>query len=540
MSNFSESYLIYLRKSRKDMEAEARGEGETLARHEHALLELARRQHLNVTEIYREVVSGETIAARPVMQRVLSEVEQGLWAGVLVMEVERLARGDTIDQGIISQTFKYSDTKIITPLKTYDPNDEYDEEYFEFGLFMSRREYKTINRRLQRGRLASAKEGKWVCVQAPYGYERQKLKGEKGWTLVPNEEQAEVVRLIFELYTSGLRLPDGSVERMSVGKIARYLNDRGLRSSYGNRWNGTSLRDLLENPVYIGKVRWGSSVEKRRVVDGRIVKQRVPAPPGEGVFDGRHVPIVDAGVFNTAQEYIARSFHPRARVKYEVKNPLAGIVVCADCGRKMVRLLPNNHKPPGVIRCPNPECKNATARLDIVEARIVDGLRGWLSGYELDWSSVSGRSAASDVEQKRKSLDRARADLAKLGAQLDRTHDLLEQGVYDTDTFLNRSRVLAGKIKDAKAQISSLSEELADSVDREARQREIIPKVRNLLAVYASLTDAEAKNILLKEVVEKVVYHRDCAAGKRLKPDEFDIVIFPKLPPANDRQMAGK
>ena len=46
----------------------------------------------------------------------------------------------------------------MTPAKIYDPNNEFDEEYFEFGLFMSRREYKTIKKRLQRGRVSSAKE----------------------------------------------------------------------------------------------------------------------------------------------------------------------------------------------------------------------------------------------------------------------------------------------------------------------------------------------------------------------------------------------
>ncbi len=98
-------YAIYLRKSRADIEAEAHGEGETLLRHEKTLLDMARKLNLNITEIYREIVSGETIAARPVMQLLLSEVEQGKWKGVLVMEVERLARGDTIDQGIVSQAF---------------------------------------------------------------------------------------------------------------------------------------------------------------------------------------------------------------------------------------------------------------------------------------------------------------------------------------------------------------------------------------------------------------------------------------------------
>ena len=106
------------------------------------------------------------------------------------MDVDRLARGNSIDQGIISQTFLFAGTKIITPTKTYDPANEFDEEYFEFGLFMSRREYKTINRRLQRGRVASVKEGKYVSNKAPYGYERVKIQDDKGFSLTPVPEQA--------------------------------------------------------------------------------------------------------------------------------------------------------------------------------------------------------------------------------------------------------------------------------------------------------------------------------------------------------------
>lgn len=153
-----DEYCMYLRKSRMDLDAEARGEGETLARHQAMLMELAKRQGLNIVKIYKEVVSGDSISARPQMQMLLSDLAQNKYAGVLVVEVERLARGDTIDQGIVAQAFKQSNTKIITPVKTYDPNNEYDEEYFEFSLFMSRREYKTIKRRLEAGRLAAIKE----------------------------------------------------------------------------------------------------------------------------------------------------------------------------------------------------------------------------------------------------------------------------------------------------------------------------------------------------------------------------------------------
>ena len=156
-----DEYCIYLRKSRADVEAEVRGEGETLKRHEKVLVDLAKKMNIVIGRIYREIVSGESISSRPEVQKVLTDVESGMWKGVLVIEVERLARGDTMDQGRVAQAFKYSDTKIITPMKVYDPNDEYDEEYFEFGLFMSRREYKTINRRLQGGRISSVLEGKY-------------------------------------------------------------------------------------------------------------------------------------------------------------------------------------------------------------------------------------------------------------------------------------------------------------------------------------------------------------------------------------------
>ena len=160
---------MYLRKSRVDLEAERHGAGDTLARHQQALLAVAQANGLDIGKIYREVVSGETITARPQMQKLLHDVEAGMWDSVLVYEVERLARGDTLDQGIVSRAFRLSHTKIITPSKTYDPDSEFDEEYFEFGLFMSRREYKAITRRQQAGRMASIQEGKFPGNKAPYG-----------------------------------------------------------------------------------------------------------------------------------------------------------------------------------------------------------------------------------------------------------------------------------------------------------------------------------------------------------------------------------
>ncbi|MFR4458727.1 MAG: recombinase family protein [Mediterraneibacter gnavus] len=98
------SYFIYARKSRKDAELEALGI-DVLERHITTLLELAKTLSLPIGAIYREVVSGDSIDTRPVMTQVLSEVEACMWDGALVMDVDRLARGDTIDQGRVQRAF---------------------------------------------------------------------------------------------------------------------------------------------------------------------------------------------------------------------------------------------------------------------------------------------------------------------------------------------------------------------------------------------------------------------------------------------------
>ena len=122
-------YAMYLRKSRSDMEAEARGEMETLSRHFSILTDLSKRMDILIKpeNIFREIVSGESISARPEVQKLLHNVQKGMYEGVFVVEVERLARGATSDQGIISDSFRWTHTKIITPTKIYDPDNEFDE-----------------------------------------------------------------------------------------------------------------------------------------------------------------------------------------------------------------------------------------------------------------------------------------------------------------------------------------------------------------------------------------------------------------------------
>lgn len=526
-----EQYCIYLRKSRIDAEAEARGEGDTLARHEKALLELAKKLKLNVSKIYREIVSGDTIAARPVMHKLLQEVEQGIWKGVLVMEVERLARGDTIDQGIVAQTFKYSNTKIITPVKTYNPNDEFDEEYFEFGLFMSRREYKTINRRLQRGRIASVKEGKYVANKPPYGYERVRLEGKKGFTLSIVDEEADIVRLIYEWYTIGEKQQDGDYKRLGTSLIARRLNDMKVQTKTGSDWVVATIRDILINPVYIGKIRWNWRRNVKKIVDGQI---KISRPRSDEIilYQGLHHAIISDETFNLAQELMKTNPPRPVQERNTVKNPLAGIVVCGKCGRRMVRRPYSGRNYPDTLMCAATSCNNVSSSLSIVETRILQALDDWLQGYKLQWDipETENVEQVSQTSVKRKALDKQRNELETLYKQISKTHDLLEQGVYDADTFLIRSQELSDRISQAKTDISALEDDLNIEIAREESAVNIVPKVEKLLEVYNELPTPKAKNDMLKEVIEKVVYVKEKGTRWQGSHDDFNITIYPKIP----------
>lgn len=508
----SEQYAIYLRKSRDDLAAEERGEGDTLQRHRTRLLALGRELGLPIAEIYEEVVSGDTIAARPEIQRLLRAVEQGRYAGVLCMEVARLARGNTADQGVIADTFKYSRTKIITPGKTYDPGDEFDEEYFEFGLFMSRREYKMINRRLQRGRMASLEEGKYIAGAAPYGYERYKLQRQKGYSLRIVPEDAEIVREIFRLYCDA---------GMGSLVIARELDRRGIPSPSGGRWSAYSIRDILRNPTYAGLVRWGYRPYRKSMDEGRQVVHRNNNADA-ALVRGLHEAIIPQPVFDRAQALLAARNKSPVPGGTEMRNPLCGLVYCGACGTVMSRRQYQRGRPQ--LLCPCKDCRTMASPLDEVEADLLSALRRWLDEYKLtlkpDDPAQPQRPAAEDEAA------RLEKSLAQYQRQLDSLYDLVEQGTYSVELFKSRSAVLSERIAAAKAALAETRRSAAREADLLRRRQQVIPRVEHALEVYHGLSSPAEKNALLKTILDRAVYTKT-KGGRWAAENDMKIVIFP-------------
>lgn len=319
-------YDAYLRKSRADMELEKLKKFDTLKQHEKFLKDRAKQLGIKIRHIYREVVSGESIQERPEIQKVLKDIETGTVDGILVVEVERLTRGDSKDQGTISQAFKYSNTLIITLNKIYDPNSDDDEEYFEFGLFMSRREYKAINRRMQRQRLANVLAGKYCASEPPFGYKKVRIKYDKGYTLEPIPEEAEVVKEMFQKRADG----------MGFDIICNWLNTLDFKPKTSDVWTPSTIKGMLSNPVYLGKIRWNSNKQHKSLVNGQIVKKRTRGTKDEIILvEGLHPAIIEENLFNIVQGIQPKQVSTKHGT--ELQNPLATLIRCADCGRSMQR-----------------------------------------------------------------------------------------------------------------------------------------------------------------------------------------------------------
>ena len=515
-----ERIAIYLRKSRQDLEAESHGEGETLAKHKRILLQFAKEKNLNIVKIYEEVVSGESIIHRPAMLALLKGVEAGEYDGVLVMDMDRLGRGNMREQGLILETFQESKTKIITPRKTYDLSNEFDEEYSEFETFMARRELKLITRRLQRGRIASVMEGRYLGTRPPYGYDIAKTDGHR--TLSSHPEQAPVVRMIFEWYT------DPSKD-MGSNKIANELNTLGIRSYTGIRWDNSAVRNVLKNVVYTGKIRWRQKERKKSTDPLKSTESRT-RPQDEWIITaGKHESLVTEEIFAVAQSILGSRTHSPTKPKQELANPLAGLIRCELCGFSMV-LRPYARQKSHLI-CQNRLCQTKSTRFEYVEHRIIDVLQEWLSEYKAKWGKSRRREPSSEaVELHRAALQSLQRELTELEKQKERLHDFLERGIYDEATYLERSQSLANRIDDTRRGIATAEAALGDEVKRARAQLDIIPSVESALKLYPRTDDPKKKNALLKSIVECAIYCKD----KHQTGEDFRLLIYPKLPLSTD------
>ena len=486
----------YIRKSRMEegMETE-----EVLRKHREWLDECAARHGLDVIDYYPEVVSGESLYSRPQMLKMLEAVEAGRYDAVLCMDLDRLSRGRMKDQGIILDAFRDSGTLIVTPDKVYDLADEIDDELAEFKTFMSRREYKIINKRLRRGLRQSIQDGCYVA-NAPYGY--KKVTIDRRPTLEIFEPEAQFVRLMYEMYVGGY----------GCQAIASQINAMGARPHRSSSFSRSSVAQIIRNPVYIGKIVWDQKTHIKKNTKGNQKHVTIYNPRDKWtITDGLHPPIVDSGTYEKAQEIMQRRYHP-SRQDGTRKSPLAGLVRCANCGGNMQRMV---MKGTAYLLCPRKGCC-ASTKFSLVESSVLEHLAEALEKIDLERAGKS-----KDLAPLESALAAIEKELSAANRQKARLHELLELGEYDLPTYRERMAVVKGKLSDLEDRREEAKRRLeqAKSFDP-AVQAE---RIRSVLNAYHS-SDAAAQNALLHSVIDHVDYQKE----KKTKPADFKLTFHLK------------
>lgn len=477
-------YAMFLRKSREDVEAERDGKFETLAKHRAALERLADGMGVEIAHVYEEIVSGGDLAARADAQRMLEDVRAGMWDGVFAFDLQRVTRGDMIDQGTVVLAFQLSRTLIITPQKVYDLRDELDGNFAEMEMLFGRMELARITRRLVTGKAEAVRQGQYIGSIAPYGYDKAVVDRKK--TLVPNADAQRVISW-FERVASFDATPK---------ELADEMNGLGIPTPRAGMWDRSLVKNIIQNPVYKGFVRWN----KKRTVEafddeGNKVKVRERAE--EIVAKGLHEPIVGDGLWQRANDAIASRFMPAMRSDRTLRDPLATMLVCAHCGRAMTRCKNNSKRDRYTHSQINrAECWQMGAPVDEVVSALIDALAGVARDAEARLGQGRHESAVSSCEK----------DLSAEQGSVDTLFRLVERGVITDDEFAERKILAAKRIEAAKERL-----ERAKEADRRAERADgFIISVRQAIAELENFRGrAQAVNDVLRSLISRIEYEKD-------------------------------
>lgn len=483
-------YLLYLRKSRQDDPNETIEE--VLSKHETMLQEYMKREYgftIPEENIYREVCSGESIQERTEIKKVLSRMEDPMVKGVVVIEPQRLSRGDLVDCGNLISLFRYTKTLVVTPMMTYDLENKMERKFFQDELLRGRDYLEYTKEILFRGRVASCKRGNFVGNFAPYGYNRVKVG--KDWTLEPNEN-AVYVKMIFDWYVN---------ECMSSRMIARKLNEMGVPALKAKQWDESVIRGILINKHYIGKVFFATTKGTIVIEDGERKMKTLAQPEDQAIIaDGKHPAIIDEEIFNQVPLRQALNA-PKIKTGYKLANPYSGVVFCSKCGRA-IRLREHIKYEPRMMCNNNPACSKSAPLSELTKAIIAALELSELPNLEAKLNNNEGSSAK--IQQNL--LNSLQKQLTELRVQEEKQYDLLEKGIYSEELFDRRNAALQEKIVALKKQIQEAKNNIPKEVDYSERIMTLKKAIEGLKD--DSIPPIE-KNKLLKSIVKRIEYSND-------------------------------
>jgi hypothetical protein len=293
--------------------------------------------------------------------------------------------------------------------------------------------------------------------------------------------------MIFDLYVN---------QDMTFHSIGRKLDSMGIKPRAGASWRDTTLRQLVSNHHYDGKVIYGKRKAKIVIEDGKQVRTRRWVKEDQyEIVDGMHPALIDHEMFVKANE--KRLNNPRIIQDLKLSNPLAGILVCAKCGHAMRRVPYTHADHRYACHTHKPACMKSIKMKDVHEAVIVALEQSELPNLKAKLNSNQGSSRA--IQQK--ILDGLMKQMEEYKEQEENQYELLETKKYTLELFEKRNSALREKMKQCETQIRDAKNNMPKEVDYAER---IVALEGAIKALKDEAMPIEDQNRFLKKIVEKI------------------------------------
>lgn len=494
---------IYLRKSRD----ENRDTDDVLWKHRTRLVEYAESNGWRY-DIYEEkVMSGENLEGRPVIQELLTEIEKHKYDAVLVIHPDRLSRGGSRDFGLITSVFKYANTYLLTPQRSYDLSDSSDALVLGIEGVMSNTELNLIKSRFKWGKIQSVKKGRLSNGNSPYPYEkiRKIIEDEKGrvrvdFDIIVNPEKNQVYQRIKQMYLRG----------MGTERIAFKLNRENIPSPGGKTWSSNTIQRLLVHEFHMGKIVYGKYEWKKKPLSGD--REVIKRDEDEWIIGyGNHEKLKTEEEHTAILEIMGRNRKIPHRARHGV-YPTSGLLTCKLCGRTMTYSRGRKevktgktydytkcyyHRPTGE-KCPQRGVKMTEEFYEKLYNTIVNSY--------LDKERI--KQISQNQEEKKnieKQIKTKQAELEKHENALKLAREKLEEGVYSDEDFLDAK-------KRRQPQITKLRKEIIQFKNKRFTaysDEELEKLIENFKCNWHNAVTDKEKNQLLKTIVKKIYYNRE-------------------------------
>lgn len=463
---------IYVRVSTEEQAQE----GYSIRAQEQKLKDYARIKDWGVYNIYAdEGISGKNIVERPAINSLIEDIKNGKVNNVLVFKIDRLTR-NTADLITLINLFNEYDCAFNSLSESIDTKTASGRMFVKIIGIFAEFERENIIERTKIGFERKVREGYTLATRVPsYGYDRK--IGEKVQTI--NEAEAIIVREVFDMFTN---------QHLSFLEISDILNERKIPTKENAVWHSRTIKNMLTNCNYIGKVRYATKDEKRHFET-----------------EGVHEPIISQELYEKTQNLIKKIKTKSYTKRPKEENYFSGVLFCSKCGGRLVTHGSYRKNDKGEMigsnsyRCSN-YIKHTCNASNVSHNRVERAFINYINNIE-DFTVID----EIEIEEKENLNNQKLNTLYKQKDTLEhRENEILNLYISGTMDFEHFTEI-KNPLEQEKMRILSEIQELENS-QIEDEQEQIIKAdiIKNIKENWELLTDLEKRQFIV-QFIDKII-----------------------------------